>query len=212
MKTLIISLLLTVFPFYLWTQDLKVANEEQKKTMVQRINQASSSLKTMQCEFEQTKHLSLLNDKMVSKGKMYFKQDNLLRWEYNTPYNYIFILNGTKVVLKSSQKKDEIDIRSSKLFQEITNIMMNSVTGKFLTGNTDFKITMYTKGNEWIAKLVPLKKEMKQVFNTITLYFNPDISMVIKVEMEEKGGDSTQIVLRNAVFNTAIDEKVFVLD
>ncbi|MDR3118555.1 MAG: outer membrane lipoprotein carrier protein LolA [Mediterranea sp.] len=212
MKALIISMFFAVLPASLYTQDLKAVDEDLKKTMIQRINRTASSLETMQCEFEQTKYLSLLNDKMVSKGKMYYKQNNLFRWEYNTPYNYIFILNGTKVILKSSQKKDEIDVRSSRLFQEIANIIMNSVTGKCLTGNTDFKVTMYANGHEWIADLVPLKKEMKQMFNVITISFDPDVSMVSKVEMKEKSGDTTRIILKNVRSNITVDEKIFSLD
>jgi outer membrane lipoprotein carrier protein len=201
-----------VLPASLLAQDLKAAGEDLKKTMIERINRTASSLETMQCEFEQTKYLSLLNDKMVSKGKMYYKQGNLFRWEYNTPYNYIFILNGTKVILKSSRKKDEIDVRSSRLFGEIANIIVNSVTGKCLAGGTDFKVTLFAGGHEWIAHLVPSKKEMKQMFDAITISFDPVVPMVSKVEMKEKSGDTTLILLKNIRSNIAIDENVFNLD
>jgi outer membrane lipoprotein carrier protein len=211
-KALALSFLLVVSCVSSWAQELKPVDEVQKEAMIRKITQATASLKTIQCDFEQTKHLSFLKEEMVSKGKMYYKQDRMLRWEYNIPYDYIFILNGTKVMLKSSGRKDVIDVKSSRLFQEVAGIMLNSVTGKCLDDNKDFRVTMYMKGREWIAKLIPLKKEMKQMFRTITLYFNQDISMISKVEMEEKSGDVTLIVLKNVHANTTIDEKVFVLD
>ena len=37
----------------------------------QQIEAAAASMKTMQCDFVQTKYLRMLNDKMVSRGKMY---------------------------------------------------------------------------------------------------------------------------------------------
>ena len=42
----------------------------------QQISQAASKLKSMQCDFVQTKHLKMLNDKVVSKGKMYYQQSD----------------------------------------------------------------------------------------------------------------------------------------
>ena len=58
----------------------------------QQINAVASKMKTMQCDFVQTKYLKMLNDKMVSRGKMYYQQSNKLRWEYTSPYTYTFPL------------------------------------------------------------------------------------------------------------------------
>ena len=85
----------------------------------QQINHAASQMKSMQCDFVQTKHLKMLNDKMVAKGKMYYRQGNQLRWEYVTPYAYTFILNNNKVLLKNSRRNDVIDVNQNKVFKEI---------------------------------------------------------------------------------------------
>lgn len=212
MKTWIISLFLLAGYTFLQAQELHPVEGERKESMLQQIGRTAASLKTMQCDFEQTKYLSLLNDKMVSKGRMYYKQEYLLRWEYDMPYRYIFILNDAKVILKSARQKEVIDVKSSRLFQEIVRIMMSSVTGKCLTEDKDFQVTLYIKGQEWIARLVPRKKEMKQMFRTITLHFCPERSMVSEIEMSEQSGDLTRIVLTNVQANILIDEKVFTLD
>ena len=39
----------------------------------QRVNQAAAAMKTMQCDFVQTKHLKMLNDDIVAHGKMYYQ-------------------------------------------------------------------------------------------------------------------------------------------
>lgn len=209
MRTFIVFIMLSVFTQLSWGQDLRAVDDAQKDKMFETITQASASMKTMQCDFKQTKNLSFLDDKMVSTGKMYYKQDNLLRWEYTSPYSYIFILNGTTVIMQSSQKKEIIDTKSSRLFQEIAKIMMNSITGKNLSTNKDFKVALYTKGDKWVAELTPLKKEMKQMFSTIVLYFNPAQSTVYRVELLEKTGDSTHIELNDIRLNVVVDEKVF---
>ena len=58
----------------------------------------------------QTKHLSVLKDKMVSKGRMCYKKSDRLRWEYTSPYTYVFILNGNEVLLKNKNRSDIIDV------------------------------------------------------------------------------------------------------
>lgn len=66
----------------------------------QQIGAVASRMKSMQCDFVQTKHLRMLNEKMVSRGKMYYQQGNRLRWEYTSPYAYTFVINGSKVLIR----------------------------------------------------------------------------------------------------------------
>lgn len=97
---------------------------QKKQDVIGRINKAASGLKSMSCSFTQTKYLSLLSDRMVSEGKMNYKQPNKLRWEYTTPYQYLFIFNGTKVYVGNKSRKDVIDTNTNKVFKEVARIMM----------------------------------------------------------------------------------------
>jgi len=178
----------------------------------QQINQAASQMKSMQCDFVQTKHLKMLNDKMVAKGKMYYRQGNQLRWEYVTPYAYTFILNNNKVLLKNSQRNDVIDVNQNKVFKEIARIMMNSVVGKCLADEKDFKTQISTEGQEWVARLQPLRKDMKQMFQQIILHFDRKQSVVSVVELLEKNGDRTVIELKDIHKNEPISSDLFTVD
>jgi outer membrane lipoprotein carrier protein len=175
------------------------------------ISQAARNLKTMQCDFVQTKHLKLLKNDLVSKGKMYYQPNDKLRWEYITPYSYTFILNGDKVLLKNKKRSDVIDVNQNKLFREIARIMMNSVVGSCLSDDKSFKTSLSVSGTEWIATMTPLRKEMKQMFQKIILHFSKEKSTVTQVELIEKNGDTTHIELKNIVVNEAIGAKMFVV-
>jgi outer membrane lipoprotein carrier protein len=212
MKKIITTLLLCMICVGVLGQSMKQVSELRKKEMITKICKVSSSIKTMQCDFNQEKILPMLNNKMVSKGKMYYKNNALLRWEYTSPYKYIFIMNGTNVYIKSAKKTSVIDTKSNGVFKEITKMIMSSVTGSCLTNSSDFKIQMYEKGDIWIAKLTPIKKQIKQMFQSITIYFNEKNSMVYCIEMVEKKGDKTTIQLKNAKINKPINEKIFSLN
>ena len=202
-------LLILLFVFV--SVHLSLTAQQSEAQIRQAITQAASAMKTMQCDFTQTKHLKMLNDKMTSKGRMYYQQTNRLRWEYTSPYSYTFILNDDKVLLKNKQRNDVIDVNKNKLFREIARIMMNSVVGTSLTDDKSFKSTIATNGNEWIASLLPQRKDLKQLFQKIILHFSKKNAMVKQVELIEKNGDKTVIELNNIRTNEKISADMFTI-
>ncbi len=191
-------------------QSLKKADAAQQRQMIERINRAAAGITTLECRFTQVKTLRFLNDKMTSSGRMLFMADGgRLRWEYQQPYQYTFVINGEKVYIKSARNTQTIDIRQSRLFQSIAEMMMNSVTGKSLTSSADFGCTMYSGGDEWVAQLTPKRKEMKKMFKEIRLHFSAQQQMVTQVEMTEPSGDTTVITLKDVKTNGRIDTKMF---
>ncbi len=180
--------------------------------MREKIAQAAQAVKSLQCDFVQTKQLRLLNDKMVSRGKMHYANGGKLRWEYTSPYTYLLIMNGDRVLLKNKDRQDVIDMQQNKLFREIGNIMMNSVVGKCLSDDRNFRTQLTTEGGEWVATLTPLRKEMKQMFQTITLHFDQRQGVVNRVVLKEKGGDETVIELTNIRKNETVPASVFAVE
>lgn len=204
MKKLLLSLVLMLV-----CASAAFAQSAADAKIIQQINAVASKMRTMQCDFVQTKHMKMLNDKMVSHGKMYYQQSDKLRWEYTSPYTYTFVLNGSKVLLSKGKRNDVINVNQSKFFKEIARIMMNSVVGKCLSDKKDFRTSIATANSEWIATLVPQRKEMKQMFQKIVLHFNKSRKMVSTVELVEKKGDRTVIQLTNVKTNSPINAKVF---
>jgi len=202
---------LLILLFVLVSVHLSLMAQQNEAQIRQAITQAASTMKTMQCDFTQTKHLKMLNDKMTSKGRMYYQQTNRLRWEYTSPYSYTFILNDDKVLLKNAQRNDVIDVNKNKLFREIARIMMNSVVGTSLTDDKSFKSTIATNGSEWTASLLPQRKDLKQLFQKIILHFNRTNAMVKQVELIERNGDKTVIELNNIRTNEKISADMFTI-
>lgn len=202
-----VYVLITLISYGCFAQT-KVSKEEQSK-MIYSIEKTVSSIKSMHCSFRQEKVIGMLNEKVISEGTMDFCQPTKLRWQYSKPYKYTFVINGNKVMIKSSNQTNVIDARQSKMFKEVTRIMVNSVTGKCLTDNKQFNVTMHNNKIEWIATMVPVAKELKSMFKTIKLYIDPKKGLVSRVVLTEKTNDVTNIYLSNYKTNVQIDEKVF---
>ncbi len=184
----------------------------ERAEMIERTRAAAAEITSLQCDFSQVKNLSLLQAAMTSEGKMYYKGGHSLRWEYTSPYTYTFVLNGDQVMMRSADKTDVVDVKSSRMFQQIARIMLNSVTGRSLTDTEDFAVEMYVQEGQWLAELRPKRKEMAQLFDRVRLWIDPASRMVRVVELIEKGGDTTRIEMRNVRKNVPIDDAVFAIE
>lgn len=207
MKKIITILLLSIF----CTVSSMAMTPQQKQDVITRINKAASGLKTMTCSFTQTKYLSLLSDKMVSQGKMYYKQPNKLRWEYTSPYQYLFVFNGSKVYVSNKSRKNVIDTQTNKVFKEVARIMMSTVTGTALSNSSDFSIDVADGKSVWKITLIPKKKEMKKMFSKIELSFIKSSLMITEINIYEKNKDRTNIRLKNISTNGAVNESLFAI-
>lgn len=207
MKRITISLL------FLFSLFFSVAQAQGDDAQIrQKIAVAAQTMTSMQCDFVQTKQLKMLNDKMVSEGRMYYSQKDKLRWEYVKPYQYTFIMNGDRVLLKNKERSDVIDVRQNKIFREIANIMLNSVVGNCLNDDRSFKTSITTAGGQWVATLLPQRKDMKQMFQKIILHFDQQLATVSRVELVEKNGDLTTIDLKNIRKNETIAPRTFAVE
>lgn len=190
----------------------KAVSVAKQSSVIKMIEKTASETKSIQCKFRQVKRLNMLNEELVSTGMMFYRQPTHLRWEYVQPYEYTFIINDTEVMMKSSMQHTTIDARQSRLFSEITQIMVNSVTGKCLTEKSDFDVTIYNDNEEWVAHLQPLKKELKSVLKLVKLHIHLKKYIISQIELVEKTGDVTIIYLLDYKTNIDIDEKMFIID
>lgn len=182
---------------------------QQKQDIISKINKAASGLKSMSCSFTQTKYISMLNDKMVSEGKMYYKQPDKLRWEYVSPYKYLFVFNGTKVYVGNKSRKDVIDTNTNRIFREVARIMMSTVTGTALSNPKDFSIDLNDVNSMWVVTLIPQKKDMRKMFSKIVLSFVKSNLMISEINLYENNNDRTNIKLKNVVSNSNVSSNLF---
>ncbi len=172
--------------------------------------QAAQKTNSIKSDFTQEKILSMLSEKIVSKGKFWFKKESRVRMEYTQPYQYLMILNKDKVYVKDGQKENKVSTRSNKVFQQINKIMVDCMQGTMLN-NPDFKTRIFENKGQFLVELVPVTKGLKDLFKAITVTIeNRDFSVAI-IEMQELSGDNTIIRFINKDLNADIQDKLFVI-
>ena len=183
--------------------------KEQEKDVLEKMEKSSNALHSLQCDFVQSKRMKILNKDMISKGVLYFKKPDKIRWQYTTPYDYTFIMNGDKVQIKSTKSTKNINIQGNKIFRQVTSIILNTITGGGLKNSPDFDVELFKLNDVYFAKMRPKKREVMQVYSSIEVYFNASLTMVESIKMIEKSGEYTVVKLISPKVNNPINENVF---
>ena len=171
------------------------------------VSQATTSIKS---DFVQEKNLSMLAEKVISKGVFYFKQKNMVRLEYTQPFKYLLIMNNGKATIKDEAKTTQMDMHRTKIFQDVNNIIIDCVQGKALS-NPNFQVKVYESKNQLKLDMKPTAKGMKEFFDNIVIFIDKSDYSVLKMQMNELSGDNTIITFTNKEINGNIADNLFAL-
>jgi outer membrane lipoprotein-sorting protein len=175
-----------------------------------KISAVNGNVKTIQSNFTQEKYLSVMSEKIQSKGLFLFKRENTVRWEYTDPFKYIIVLSGNKVQIRDEEKKSEYDMASNKSFRQINDMMVQLVQGTVFNSK-QYQIKFMESSNAYMVELLPIDKKMKDYFKTIQLYFDKTSYDVSQIKMIEANGDYTSIRFSNRKINVSIADDKFIL-
>lgn len=164
--------------------------------------------RTIKSDFIQEKNLSMLSEKIVSTGMFWFKKENMVRMEYLKPFQYLMVINKNNVMLKDGEKTNTISVRSNKLFQQISSIMLDCVQGAVFS-NPDFKIKIFENKTSWMIEMVPVAKGLNDFFKTINILIDKKNYSVTSINMIELSGDNTLIIFKNREINVEIPDATF---
>ena len=178
-------------------QAMKKVSPRQQKQVIAQISRIASKVKTMRCNFTQVSDYSFMDEKTTSVGCMSYNSSGGLLWQYTSPFKYTVTVNNGKIITRSGNHVNTMDMKSNKMYQNISRMMMNCVSGKNLNANRDFTVSLFAEGKEWIAYLYPKKPALKNMFRYIRLHFNNAKKMVEGVDMVHANGDNIQIRLSN---------------
>ena len=190
------------------TKDFKLIQNTYK--IQNKIEEVAKNTNTIKSDFLQEKHMEFLEEKIVSRGKFFYKKDNKIRWEYTKPYNYLIVINGDKITIKDDEKENHYDAKSSELFKKINNLIVSTVKGNILK-NPDFAVTLYQNSKFYMVILVPKEKQMLDYLSKIEVYFYKSNYSVNRFVMYESATDYTSIVFINKKVNEKIPDSNFIV-
>ena len=169
---------------------------------------ASTKINSISSDFTQVKSLALLSEKLTSKGKFYFKKANLVRMEYTSPYQYLMVINGSKILVKDGSKTNTMSAKSNKTFKRVNQLMMDCMNGNIFN-NKDFSIRVFEDAATYLTEMTPVSTQMRGMFSKVNVIMKKNSFIVQQVQMFEPSGDYTSINYANQKLNNTLSDALF---
>lgn len=208
----ILFCLFAINQLVLIAQNADLKNISDTATFKTKLSEITQKTQTIESNFVQEKHLSMLTDVITSEGVFKFKKENKIRWEYQKPFKYLVLINNSKISIKDENKTNTFDAKSNKAFEMMNTIISNCLKGTILNSHADFKLNYFENAEFYVVKMVPKKKEVKSILSEISLFFDKTDMTVSKIKMQESSDDFTLIVFKNKKQNINISDDAFILN
>jgi outer membrane lipoprotein-sorting protein len=169
---------------------------------------ATAKTESIRSDFVQEKFLTILTEKIVSKGKFCYRRKDKLRMEYTEPYSYLMILNTGKIFVRDGQKENKFSTSSNKIFQQVSRILIDCVSGTMLD-NSDFQSRIFENGSTFLLELKPHAKNLRELYKNINIAVDKKDFSATTIEMYELSGDKTIIRFQNKELNAPIPDSLF---
>jgi outer membrane lipoprotein carrier protein len=194
---ILISLLLIPLP-------IKGAAPMGAEEVVKRLREVQEKTKDFSADLHQEKKLSLMKEKIVSRGRIRFKKPDKVSIEFFHPESSQMVFDGKTVLLYYKEEK----------LAERYSLRSNPMTERYLLFSKD---PFQEKLAEWkiledresflVMEILPKVKD--PLFVKTRLRVSKKDWMVIGMEMIEKNGDTTSIRYSNMKVNTGLTDSDF---
>ncbi len=189
-------------------QDFSPVSKEKSQEILTRISSISKQIETLECNFVQYRTVAVLSEVAKSEGKMYYKRSSQMRWEYQNPDPYCFVVSNGKSVLKKNGKTDRGN--GARIFGEISKMILTCISGSKLVDETKFIPTYTIKNDVFRVTLVPRSSRMAQVISCLVMDFNVKQATISSLEMVQKK-DVTRIEFKDRKLNMSLPPSLFEL-
>jgi outer membrane lipoprotein-sorting protein len=175
---------------------------------LREIEAARRATQSISADFEQVKHVSLLDEPLVSRGRLTFKRPNRLRVEIASPQPATVVINDGRVFIPDLPEQQRQALTLAPAGDAFAHL------GALFTGSTDvlqeaFETTAVADGDAIAVTLVPRHEPSRRMFKAIAVRFAfPDL-MAQTIRLDDPFGDSLEITLRNVQRNDDVPDSLF---
>ena len=166
--------------------------------MIESIVKASSDINSMKCDIAQTRIVPLMDEPQKSSGTMIYFKPSRFCLNYTDPFEWKLKVDGDNIMTGSD---GIMNGDAGRLYKGLSDMILGCMSGQMLKDKRTFKVTVSDAGDEWKALLIPVRRDMKKMFNQIELGFDPDTRLLRRLRMDDAVGGSTEILISNVRLN-----------
>lgn len=188
------------------SQPVKIADPSEFGS---RLAVMAASVNSIECRFEQSKYIDVLQRTVVSTGKFLFMKPGMVKMQYDAPLDYTIMIDGKTMKTISGGKTSSASASGNPVFGQIRDMMTSCMTGDISSLSGKFSITYFDGGKEYLVRLEPCSDMLKDYISGIELHFDKDTMRLDCLKMEEGGKDFTEYRFKDVRYNTIDDPSLF---
>jgi outer membrane lipoprotein-sorting protein len=173
------------------------------------IEAAQADTRSISARFTQTKHLSLLDEPLVSTGRFVFRRPDRMRLEIESPRAAVILITGRDISIPGLSESDKQQLAMTPMASMFTAL------GGMFSGDTaalreHFAVAARPVDGGIEVTLDPRVPEWQRLFRTIHLRFagGPPLTMS-SMRLEDALGDRLDIVMRDVQRNPELPDSLF---
>jgi outer membrane lipoprotein carrier protein len=198
-----VILLLLIF-FIVIPLPIKGAAPMGAEEVVKRLREVQEKTKDFSADLHQEKKLSLMKEKIVSRGRIRFKKPDKVSIEFFHPESSQMVFDGKTVLLYYKEEKlaERYSLRSNPMAERYLLFSKDPFQEKL----AEWRI-LEDRESFLVMEIIPKVKD--PLFVKTRLRVSKKDWMVIGMEMIEKNGDTTSIRYSNMKVNTGLTDSDF---
>jgi outer membrane lipoprotein-sorting protein len=175
---------------------------------LQVIQQTQPDIRTMTAAFVQVKHVSLLDEPLVSSGRFAFKRPDRILLKMEQPQPLTVTIAGREVHIPNLPKRERQALGMAPMASMFTQLGA-VFTGSMQALEQGFEVAAVEEDSAIQVALVPRQERWKRMFRSIQLRFTGPQLLVQKIRLDEALGDNLEITLSDVRYNVDIPDATF---
>jgi outer membrane lipoprotein-sorting protein len=171
------------------------------------IHTAARDIRTVQAAFTQEKHLQILAQPLLSRGRLIFAAPDRLRWEYEAPLASVLLMDEGRVqrFVKTGETWTEDASAALPAMSFVMQEISRWMNGRF-DENPDFEARLEPGGR---IVLSPRKEALSKVIQKIVLQLADTPGVIESVTVYEDDRNFTRLHFTDVAVNQPVDPALF---
>lgn len=177
----------------------------------ERLEKETAAVNSIESDFIQEKYLDIFNEKIISKGRFYYKKQDKIRMDYTEPMPYQIVINGQKLKIVSEGKTNIITLGNNPVMQQMKSMLAASMTGNLENLSSDYMPAYYETGDSYIIHIQPRSETVRSYIREIRITLDKTDMSVRILRLSETEKDYTEYHFINRKHNQSISDELFVI-
>lgn len=171
-----------------YAQSMRELAGKERSAAIAELEGKNKAIKSFTGLFHQTRKTTLLKESVESSGRISFKRDDFILWEYEKPQSKVIKIRGGDVTVDGTHRG-----KPNRMTKGISNMVSEMLQGGKVVDEKTFDFAIYDGGKSYCVKAKPIKREMQRMMAAVDITFNKADGTVHKIILTEKDGNCTII-------------------